>query len=440
MRALSSRPPPPGRRLAISLLGLSALALGTLGFGEAARAAATDCSEKGDRETIHAALALETADDHPKAARLLEDFFDACRGSLSPARGASIIFRAADNYFDARMDAECLRIVARTRDLRPMAAKDVTWSEFYQGLCGAACEAVGPGCARGAAQRKKRLDPPIPAVDLEATQPVPCNVGVLRKDVAALDKGSFYEQASTLVRLAFAQCRSLSAKSRAAVMSDMALVHFHAGDDKRCLEAIAELERGGALDRKDQFNRALCGGPCTADAASCQKAAQARQRAVELRSQRAEARKRLEPSCFPCKPGDKKCEKELLSVGSKVQDYAVAWDLRSARPISAGAGSRHLLQKEKLWWAGDLNGDGVGDIVLGFAARPGQRRGFFHAHVGCGQARFVEAWAAEGVRLSVQDPSADGTRVICAQLDHEEEVATCSKVRSDGLYEPSEPF
>jgi hypothetical protein len=123
-------------------------------------------------------------------------------------------------------------------------------------------------------------------VDLENEQQFPCDLKKLRKMLQRLDKGGFPAQGARLVVRAKATCGGrLTTSDRAALANDVALSFFHRGDDEACLKALRD-PVVPVQDPAAKFNRALCAGQCTLDAAKCMVAERARKKALETRESR----------------------------------------------------------------------------------------------------------------------------------------------------------
>jgi hypothetical protein len=176
-----------------------------------------------------------------------------------------------------------------------------------------------------------------------------------------MDQAFFQDQALRFIEKYRTDCKQAAAPAaKMALANDEALVHFHKDDDAACLHALDAAVPTEPHDvATTALNRALCGGPCTLDASQCASAAELRKKALEARRVRAKLRARMQEHCWDCKEGQP-CkpwprDAVIRSGGSS----AVAWNLKAVRHL----GFRGALSAVKLLWAGDLNGDGLGDFV-----------------------------------------------------------------------------
>jgi len=217
--------------------------------------------------------------------------------------------------------------------------------------------------------------------DMEQT--VPRVLGIMRQMAARLDNAGFGGSAVRLIAKYRQTCGTNSpAGEVAALANDEAVIHFHQGDDSACLKALT-----GLTDAVPgtAFNRALCGGTCSLEPAKCARAAEARSRGLATRALQKKLREVTRTWC---------ASQPIVEAGLP------SWNLPSEPSWAVGPqGSR------KLVWAGDINGDGFGDLIeawedqwkdmssaaLNGYALPSVRWKAFRVLVGCAKVgRFTE--------------------------------------------------
>jgi hypothetical protein len=250
--------------------------------------------------------------------------------------------------------------------------------------------------------------------------------------LAAFDKAGFQGPGIRHADRFLEACGArLSAVDREVIANDIALLHFHRGDDVGCIKALAEsaIAAGGGRT-STAFNRALCGGACTAtDESTCSSAARARQNALSARDRQAEALEAVRKSCAP--------------GAGVVEEYVLAADMKKVLALEFGGS---FISRVRLHWAGDLNGDGLGDLILGpqsvgltpafdpvsvadrEEAWEKHKRGTdkpsdwdfanadvgYEAFLGCdGAGKFVRTWEGKADKVTIDAPDADGARRIC---------------------------
>jgi hypothetical protein len=177
-------------------------------------------------------------------------------------------------------------------------------------------------------------------------QNVPCDFGEARRQASKLDKAGFGSSALRLITKYRQVCAKNSpAAEVAALANDEALIHYHQGDDGACLKVLTGFpdDIAGAA-----FNRALCGGMCSLDSAKCAKAADARRKALATRELQRQLREKTQGVCTK-DPGD------WALLGRNLPDN-LGWTLRSEWSL-------RFVDRKGLIWAGDLNGDGLGDYI-----------------------------------------------------------------------------
>lgn len=275
----------------------------------------------------------------------------ACKDKLSPTDHLDLLIQIVREQLESPPDLEgCRRVAERGLRLVENGGPAQEINRSY-GYCGGDCKKAVcvPCCEVGAKRRQKDLKAATQSVrqakmseeERDMEQDVPCDLGKARQTAARLDKAGFGDSALRLI----AKYRQTCAKNRppaeeVALANDQALIHFHRGDDGSCVKALTGISDDVV---GTAFNRALCGGPCSLDPITCAKAAEARKKAMVSRALQKKLRERTQAWCASHSPED---------------TGLPAWDLPTnpgwaAQPRDSG----------KLIWAGDINGDGLGDLV-----------------------------------------------------------------------------
>ncbi len=301
----------------------------------------------------------------------------ACKGKLSPTDEAdaidALLFYCSRRSF--KRDVGLCRHIAENAlhldlDTVPRSASDHIVEALAR--CGGDCANVTAPKARkecdrhlaliareqqaAAAAELKALNGKT-AAEVEAEQPMSCDFRRSRKTVALLDRLAFRDRGTRFLERFRSRCGAkLSAEQKLALANDEALLSFHADDDAACLRALSSVAE--PVTGTTAWNRALCGAACTLGPDKCKAAANARNKALSGRPAREMRREITKQLCWSCKPGAP-CEPWRLKNGKPVRGVAVAWDLKSARDVEGG----DIGKPFPLHWAGDLNGDGIGDFV-----------------------------------------------------------------------------
>jgi hypothetical protein len=63
--------------------------------------------------------------------------------------------------------------------------------------------------------------------------------------------------------------------------------------------------------------------------------------------------------CWRCKPG-LPCQPSTSAAGAQGAGVSFSWDLKKRQWLREG----WIQQPDKVFWAGDINGDGIGDYIL----------------------------------------------------------------------------
>jgi hypothetical protein len=289
------------------------------------------------------------------AAKLAE-----CKGKLTAGEEAGALLHMYFFYMKEPVDFEgCRRAMGRGIQLGQVSG----FASFsgYWGYCGGDCsKAPTPdACRDGAKKHELELNAKV-GPDVEGEQQVPCNLNRARKLISGMDQAFFQDQALRFIEKYRADCKQAAAPAgKMALANDEALVHFHKDDDAACLHALDAAAPTEPHDvETSAFNRALCGGACTLNASQCASAAALRQKALEARRVRTKLRARMQEHCWDCREG-KPCEPWPRDAVTRWGSVAVVWDLKTIRELGLrGSGFPY-----KLLWAGDLNGDGLGDFV-----------------------------------------------------------------------------
>ncbi len=233
---------------------------------------------------------------------------------------------------------------------------------FRLGLAlGLATLVTASGPVRAEAPATPRADKPKPgsaqAADLvEQEQPVACDGKAAGKLLAAMAERGFAELGLLYLRRYHELCGPHLRPHLAETLANReALLHFQRDDDDACLQALAGSVGHNATT---EWNRALCGGPCTLEAGKCAAVADARKAALAARALRAKRRPLTRALCQECKPTEP-CAAEQHSPSGNTT-LALAWDLKSAQEVVDGVAGAAF----SLHYAGDINGDGLGDVVV----------------------------------------------------------------------------
>ncbi len=228
----------------------------------------------------------------------------------------------------------------------------------------------------------------------------PCKVPLVRKGLANYDRGMLWSDAERYYKVFSANCGCKTKPAGLqALANDMAIIYFHKGDDKACLdllvEAGAKAKPSAQLGKMMEFNAALCGAPADGmDEAVAKKASDAREAAL---AKREVWRKRREVN-------DAHCERD--TKGDRRIQWRVAPNLKKGDD-RRGDQEWPVTPNQLLFYAvsvtADLNGDGLGDLVdLGAA------------YVNCGGDDYRKVWYDEPVfRVEVRDFEGDGILEIC---------------------------
>jgi hypothetical protein len=300
-------------------------------------------------------------------------------------------------------------------------------AESY-GRCGGDCSKISfadtrRDCERGSKKYAKIKDDEAKAAikaatgkspeQVEQEQAVSCDSKKARGLIANMDQRAFRDQGLRFIQKYRDTCgKRMTPEFKESLANDEALLHFHGDDDAACTRALSELT--AAVSDSTAYNRTLCGGPCTLDAGKCASALDARKKALAGRALRTKRREVTESFCWVCPPGkpckaQPKGERRLANSGR-----AVSWDLKSARYVGGG----DVDKPYKLLWAGDLNGDGIGDLInvrrdkthlydylYGREAWDGDTKDYvipfkiFEVELGCGRNnQFRNIWTEETAR------------------------------------------
>jgi hypothetical protein len=274
------------------------------------------------------------------------------------------------------------------------------------GYCGGDCSksACVPCCQAGAKKRQQEGEDKIRRAkeqkktpeERDSEQTVSCDFKKARQLVEKLDRAAFGDSALRLIAKYRNTCaKEITPPVAEAVANDEALVHYHRGDDAACLKALSGLP---ADSPGTAFNRALCGGPCSVDAGKCGAAGEARKKTIAARVLQAKLRARTLAWCAGHEPA---------AVGRPAWDLTgtTAW---KANPTGEREGS--------IIRAGDMNGDGIGDLIFGWDdewkdtssaalngyARPTIRWKAFSVTIGCGQVGDYHEVLARNTQLGNQ--------------------------------------
>ena len=281
-----------------------------------------------------------------------------CKGKLTADEEAEALRYMYFYYLQEPIDFEgCRRAMGRGVQLGAI-------SGFFNqnwGYCGGDCSKapMPDACRDGAKKHEIELNAKV-GPDVEKKQPAPCNLTNARKLISGMDQAFFQDQALRFIEKYRTDCKQAAAPAaKLALANDEALVHLHKDDDAACLHALDAAVPTEPHDvETTAFNRALCGGACTLDASQCASAAELRRKALEARRVRTRLRARMQEHCWNCKEG-KLCEPWPRDAVARWGSSSMDWDLKIARHLGLrGSGSPY-----KLLWAGDLNGDGLGDFV-----------------------------------------------------------------------------
>ena len=312
-----------------------------------------------EREEIqHRAYKNEKSNKPQDTAASFERELAACKDKLSNFDHLFLLVKIVRTHLEDPPNFESCRRVAE-RGLRlaedSWAGEEInTWYGYCGGDCSkAACVAC---CKAGVKKHQEELKKHEEYRKLDAKfarwqkmseeerdmeQSVPCDFAKARQMATRLDKAGFGGSALHVIAKYRRTCgKNSPAGEIAALANDEALVHYHQGDDSSCLKVlsgIADDVPGTA------FNRTLCGGACSLNPGKCVKAAEVRSRGLAARALQQKLRERTQAWCSGHPP---------------VDSGQPAWDL----PGTPGWAIRSQ-GSDKLIWAGDINGDGLGDIV-----------------------------------------------------------------------------
>jgi len=353
-----------------------------------------------------------------------------CRGKLTQMEEANALQDLLAYYSVRRFEdmESCLSLAERGLhlDLDRVGSAGNYIAESY-GRCGGDCSKVtSPGsrtiCEKNhkklLAMREAEASAEIKAQSgklpeqVELEQPVECDPKKARKLVAGMDQRGFHRQGIGFIRKYWDTCGArMSSEFKEALTNDEALLNFHRDDDAACVKALSGLVP--PVSNSTAWNRALCGDPCTLDAAKCTSVLAARKKAVGERAMRAKRQQITQSLCWDCKPG-MPCKPPTKGNRPIRAGIALGWDLKSARNVGGGEVSRPY----PLHWTGDLNGDGIGDVVTirrdktnlyqylsGREAWDGERKDriipykIFDVRIGCGlNNEFKDVWSEETAR------------------------------------------
>jgi hypothetical protein len=313
------------------------------------------------KEDIQKAANSSPEKEREKNLQSIEAKLAECKGRLTAVEEAGALTYMYFDYLLEPVDFEgCRRTMGRGIQLGQVSG----FADFSDnwGYCGGDCSKapMPDACRRGAKERELELNAKV-GPDVEKEQPVPCNLTQARKLISSMDQAFFQDQALRFIEKYRADCKQAAAPAaKLALANDEALVHFHKDDDAACLHALDAAVPTEPHDVETfAFNRALCGGACTLDASQCASAAELRKKALEARRVRTRLRARMQEHCWDCKEGQACKPWPRDAVTRSGGSTAMAWNLKAVRHL----GLRGALSPVKLLWAGDLNGDGLGDFV-----------------------------------------------------------------------------
>jgi len=199
----------------------------------------------------------------------------------------------------------------------------------------------------------------------EDEQRVSCDLATARQTIARLDRASFQDQALRfLAKLRRSCSTSFGAVAAESLANDEALLDFHRDDDAACLRVLAGAtsDRAASKSLVRDFNRALCGAPCDASDKNCRAAVAARGKALAGRALRAKLRAETKAWCRGCRQGEPCVPTAVEELGKSPHGtFALDWTLKTAIAVTD---SKEDKPGRTIFWAGDVNGDGLGDLVF----------------------------------------------------------------------------
>lgn len=251
----------------------------------------------------------------------------------------------------------CRRVAERGLRLHEDSGPSEEINDSF-GYCGGDCSkaACVTCCEVGAKKRKGEIEDDVRRAkdrdrtveDYDSEQAVSCDFKKARQLISGLDKAAFGDSALRLIAKYRKTCgKEIGPDVAEALANDEAMVNYHRGDDASCLKVVSGLP---ALDSPSTaFNRALCGGACGLDAARCATALEARKRTLAARAVQAKLRAKTAEWCSSTPPNEDR--------------GLPAWDLTGT---TAWKDNPTGEPKGRIIWAGDINGDGIGDLIFGW--------------------------------------------------------------------------
>jgi hypothetical protein len=347
----------------------------------------------------------KTASNNPQdTARSFERELELCKGKLDVFDEIQTLIDITRTYLEGHLrDFEgCRRAAERGLRLRDHGGPASEINESF-GYCGGDCSKapLSGSCKAGARKRQQEIEGKIQDAqeqkktpeERDSEQTVSCDFKKARQLAEKLDRAAFGDSALRLIAKFRNTCaKEITPPVAEALADDEALVQYHRGDDAACLKALSRLPAPDSPGTA--FNRALCGGPCSLDAGKCGAASEARKKAIAARAVQAKLRAKTLVWCASHKPDG--------------EAGMPAWDLTGTTNWK----DSHSVRKGRIVWVGDMNGDGVGDLVFGWEdkwedtssaalngyALPTIRWKAFSAVVGCGRIgdyREVFGWNTE---------------------------------------------